>query len=139
MPIHTMHVDDAVFYARQVGYVDNVDIRMWANALKKYTGSSDVPMMAVIDMTDADRLCPTAIKVLASAVVNGNLLGVAIATGDTMASRNSAVLEKVGKIANIRIFPTLDQANRYAETKVHPSFGMYSAQSYSMLNLRQAI
>lgn len=139
MPIHTMHVDNAVFYARQVGYVDNVDIRMWANALKKYTGSSEVPMMAVIDLTDADRLCPTAIKILSSCVVNGNLLGVAIAAGDTMASRNAAVLEKIGKIANIRIFPTLDQANRYADTQVRPTFGMYSAQSYSMFHARRAI
>lgn len=132
MPIHSMHFDNAVFYARQVGYVDNVDIRMWANALKKHTSVSDVPMMAVIDLTDADRLCPTAIKVLTTVVVNGNLLGVAIAAGDTMASRNAAVLEKIGKIANIRLFPSLDQANRYAETQTHPTFGMYTSHSYSM-------
>lgn len=129
MPIHKMSLDDGVFFAKQVGYIDHVDARMWANALKNHAKTSDSPIMAVVDMTEVDRLCPTAIKEFTSSLQAVNILGVLLVTGDSMASRNSRVLGKLNELNGVRVFPTLDEARRFANTRVRPTVGAYVARS----------
>lgn len=129
MPIHKMNLDDGVFFAKQVGYIDHVDARMWANALKNHARNSDIPIMAVVDMTEVDRLCPTAIKEFSASLQAGNVLGVLLVTGDSMASRNARVLSKLDELNGVRVFPTLDEARRFASTRVRPTVGAYVARS----------
>jgi len=123
MPIHKMNFSGNVFYAKQVGYIDAVDARMWASALAKYAKQSDSTIMSVVDMTEVDRLCPTVIKVLQKALMNGNVGGVVLVTSDMMASRNASVMGKMGKLDHVRVFSTVDDANSYVEAHVHPTFG----------------
>ena len=125
MPIHRMALEDHVFVTRQVGYVDHVDNRMWSNALSNYANSSDSPLMALLDVTDVDRLCPTILKVVNSIITNGNVLGIAIVTGDLMASRNANILSKLSQLPNVRVFSTYEDALRFADGYLHPTIGNY--------------
>lgn len=36
MPIHNMNFESGVFFTRAVGYVDDVDVRLWATSLKNH-------------------------------------------------------------------------------------------------------
>lgn len=129
MPIHKMNLDNGVFFTKQVGYLDHVDARMWANALKKYAKSSDVPIMAVVDMTEVDRLCPTVLKEFTTALQTSNVLGISLITGDVMASRKAPIIGKLGELPGVRFFPTVDEARRYAQARLRPSVGSYTASS----------
>jgi len=133
MPIHTMHHQNGVFFAKQVGYVDHVDARMWANALNTYAQASDFPIVAVIDMTEVDRLCPTTVKTFAQALESRNVLNIALIAGDLMASRNAKVLGKLADVDRLRIFSSRDAAQRFANERLQPSFGAYTAQSVMVM------
>jgi hypothetical protein len=123
MPIHTMRLKDGVFFARQVGYVDNVDVRMWGSALEKYAAASPLPIMAVIDLGEADRVCPTVIREISSVLAVSHLMGVAIAAGDNMASRNAQVLSTLGALRGVRVFATLQEAREYADNRLNAVSG----------------
>ncbi len=81
VPIHKMSFDDGMFFARQVGYIDYVDARMWANALGNHAENSGEPIMAVVDMLEVDRLCPTVIEVFETVLDKANVLGIVLVTG----------------------------------------------------------
>jgi len=129
MPIHRMNLENGVFSARQVGYFDHVDARMWANALSNYADTSDSPLMAVMDVSEVDRICPTTMKVFSSLASNGNLVGIALVTGSAMVSRNAKMLEKLATLAGVRVFTTYEEAMRHAKTQLNPTFGSYTLQS----------
>ena len=122
MPIHKMNFEGGVFFAKQVGYIDNVDVRMWANALGNHAGEAGMPVVAVVDMREVDRLCPTVLKVFSGILKIGNLRGVALVTSDMMASRNARVIEKLAQLPSVLVFSTLDDARQYASKHTHPSF-----------------
>lgn len=129
MPIHTMNFNQGVFFARTVGYVDNVDGRMWGSALKEHARNSDVPVVAVMDLTGADRLCSTLPRVLADVITAENVAGVVLVVSGALASQQMRVFEKISRIQGVRAFDHLDDANGYAKHLIRPSFGMQSMQS----------
>jgi hypothetical protein len=123
MPIHNMNYEAGIFFTKQVGYVDDVDIRMWHNALNKYAKIGDTPVMAIIDMREIDRLCPTSTKVLSGALALPNVLGIAIVTSDVMCSRNARVFGTLNEQKGVRIFATTDDAYTFAQSRISPSVG----------------
>jgi len=123
MPIHKMNFDGGIFYAKQVGYIDNVDARMWSSAVGKYAKGADAPIMAVVDMTEVDRLCPTVIKTLQKTLNDGNLIGIVLITSDMMASRNARVMGKMGALDHVRVFSSFDDAHAYVQANLRPTFG----------------
>ncbi len=131
MPIHKMNFEGGVFFAKQVGYIDNVDVRMWANALGNHAGEAGMPVVAVVDMREVDRLCPTVLKVFTSILKIGNLRGVALVTSDMMASRNARVIEKLAQLPSVLVFSTLDDARRYASKHTQSTFGSFAPSSQS--------
>ncbi|MFW5691473.1 MAG: hypothetical protein ACOCXZ_03125 [Chloroflexota bacterium] len=123
MPIHNMNFESGVFFARQVGYVDDVDARMWGNALKNYAQNADLPVVAVVDMREVDRLVPTVTRVFSGLLSAPNLAGIAIVAGELMGSRNARVLSKLCELENVRVFSTIDEARAFARMQVKPVFG----------------
>jgi len=129
MPIHRMSFDDGVFFAKQVGYVDHVDVRMWANALRHRAQNNDMPIMAVIDILDADRLCPTMITTFQVALEAANVLGIALVAGDPMTPRDSQILGQLKTSRHVRVFSSLDKAMNFARSRLHPSIAPCSNQN----------
>lgn len=115
MPIHKMNFEGGVFYAKQVGYVDNVDARMWANALSNYAQKAAGQVTAIVDMTEVERFCPTVVKIFNDLAANvPNLVSVGLTTSDQMASRNAKIIDKLSGIPNIRFFSSMDAAHDHA-------------------------
>lgn len=135
MPIHTMQNRDGVFFAKQVGYVDRVDARMWANALQTYATASDFPIVALVDMSEVDRLCPTTIKIFSNVLAAYNVQGVMLVAGDHLVSRNANVINKLAEIPGLRIFPNLRDALHFAQSRLQPNFGAYTTYSIAAAGL----
>lgn len=131
MPIHKMNFEGGVFFAKQVGYIDNVDVRVWANALENYASEVNAPIAALVDMREVDRLCPSVLKIFARIVKIGNLCGVALVTSDTLVSRNARVIEKLSQLPGVLIFSGVSDAQQYASRMVRPSITPLSPSSLS--------
>jgi len=129
MPINTMNFKDGVFYAEPVGYFDNVDGRMWANALKNYATKHPAPIVAIVDIHHVDRMCSTLAKILSTISQHENVLAIAITTGETMSSRHDRILQKLTDISNLRVFTRLSDAEHYVMSQMNPMFGAYTSQS----------
>lgn len=121
-----MNFEGGVFFAKQVGYVDDVDARMWMNALKKYASGSDSPIVALVDMREVDRLCPTVLRVFSSLQSMDNLMGVALIASEQMNSRNAQVMSKLSAINGVRVFSTIDEGRSFARMRLNPTVGGYS-------------
>jgi hypothetical protein len=126
MAIEQMSFNDGVFFSKQVGYVDHVDVRLWFNALNNHACNSGLSIVVVVDMLDVDRLCPTIIDALELARTNPNLLGIAMVTADSMTSRNALVLEELKKMPDVRLFSSVEKALNYAQSQLHPTIVPYS-------------
>ncbi|PJF29846.1 MAG: hypothetical protein CUN52_06305 [Phototrophicales bacterium] len=132
MPIHNMNFEGGVFFAKQVGYVDDVDARMWMNALKKYASANNTPIVALVDMREVDRLCPTVLRVFNSLQGMDNVMGVALIASEQMNSRNAQVMSKLSAISGLRVFSTLDEGRSFARMRLNPTVGGYTtATAYS--------
>ncbi|GAB4326604.1 MAG: hypothetical protein Kow00117_13860 [Phototrophicales bacterium] len=129
MPIHNMHFESGVFFTRAVGYVDDVDLRLWATSLKHHTKKSDSPVVALVDLREADRLSPTMLKILVSTLQSGNVLAIGLITSDTMNSRNASIISKIGALQGLRMFTNIDDGYVFARQQLQPSAGFYPAQS----------
>lgn len=118
MPIHKMNFSDGVFYAKQVGYVDNTDAKMWVNALNKYARNSAQPIIALVDAEEVNRLCPTVVKIFEEALTSPNIQGIAIATGDFISAQKARVASSLSELSGVRVFPDMAEARTYAEGRV---------------------
>lgn len=123
MPIHKMNYDDGIFSAKTVGYVDNVDGRMWSNALRNYAKNDMYVLSAVIDMVEVNRICPTVIKAIAEAARIPNIGAIAIVIDSSMSSQNVRVIEKLADLSNVRVFFSFEDARRYAGSRLTASVG----------------
>jgi hypothetical protein len=126
MAIEQMSFNDGIFFSKQVGYVDYVDVRLWFNALNNHACNSGLSIVVVVDMLDVDRLCPTITDALELARNNPNLLGVAMVTADSMISRNARVLDELKALPGVRLFSSVEKALQYAQSQLHPTIVPYS-------------
>jgi hypothetical protein len=115
MPIHKMTLEGNTFIAKAVGYFDNMELRLWANALNNH---ADTPVAAVLDMVEVSRLCPTVTKIFIEAFKNPNMKAITIVMSDSMASQNMRVIDKLGEISGVRIFSTLEEAQRFTKARL---------------------
>jgi hypothetical protein len=132
MPIHKMSCDDGIFSAKTVGYVDNVDGRMWSNALKNYAKIDMYVLSAVIDMVEVNRICPTVIKAIAEAARIPNIGAIALVIDSSMSSQNARAVEKLADLPNVRVFFSFEEARRYANSRLTASVGSSAFAGMSM-------
>ena len=97
-----MTIDGSVFFARMTGYVDRVDASTWADMLVTCAQNRDVSIMAVVDMLEVDRLCPTMVQMCEITLDQANVLGLVVVTGAAMTPRNARVLDEL----NRRVYKT---------------------------------
>ncbi len=117
MPIHKMSLEGEIFTTRSVGYMDNSDGKMWANALRNHAADYRFPVPVVIDMVEVDRLCPTIPRVIQEALKNGDTSAVGIVISDSMASQNARAISKLSEIPGVRVFATAEDAHRFVLTR----------------------
>lgn len=130
MPIHKMSYEDGVFIAKAVGYFDNVDGRMWATALRNHAKNDYLPLAAVIDIAEVNRICPTVIKTITDSMRISNFSGIGLVVDSSMASINARALEKLIELPNVRIFYTREEAYRYARNRLNSGIGSAYAATY---------
>lgn len=118
MPIHRMTFEDQCFTAKAVGYFDNTELRLWANALNNHAESQSLPIVAVVDMVEVNRLCPTVTKIFTEAFKNPKMKGIALVMSDSMASQNMRVIDKLSDIPGVRVFATQEEAQRFARSRL---------------------
>lgn len=123
MPIHKMSFEGGIFSAKTVGYLDNVDGRMWSNALKKHAKDDMYPLSAVVDMVEVNRICPTVIKAITETARIPNIGAIAIVIDSSMSSQNVRTIEKLADLPNVRIFFSFEEARRYAGNRLTASVG----------------
>ena len=133
MPIHEMSFAENIFFTRQVGYIDHIDVSTWADTLATHAQQSDVPIMAVVTMLEVDRLCPTIIDVCARVLKMTNVLGIGVVTGNSMTPRDSRILGQLKTLPGVHLFPTLDRALRFARSQSQPSITPLSNSSMMRL------
>lgn len=126
MPIHRMQVEDGIFVAKTVGYLDNMDARTWANALRKNDTSS-----AIVDMTEVNRICPTVPKMFAEANRLPNLRTIAVIVNPNMSSQNQRIVALLTEQPHVRVFTNADDARMhaqfYASKSAHGGAGVAAA------------
>lgn len=134
MPIHKMSCEDGVFTAKTVGYFDSVDGRMWANALRNYAKNDLTPLVAIVDMSEVNRICPTVIKAIVEAARTPNLQAIAVVLDTSMASQNARLLDKLMDVANLRVYYSRDEAQKYLRYKLNAPLGggvAYASYAYA--------
>ena len=130
MPIHTMNFTDRVFYAKPVGYWDNVDGRMWANAFKTHMKASTAPIVGMVDIEQVDRICSTIPKLLGELLLmNPDIIGLVFVTGQNISSQNSRALDKIYQLDRVKMVTTVSEAQAFAMRNLTPSFGAWTSQS----------
>lgn len=138
MPINTMSFNNNIFFTVPVGYFDNIDGRMWANALKTHAKKSASPVVALLDTRGVDRMCATLPKLLINALSYENVLAIGIVTSESMSSRHDRVLKQLIGMRDLRIFMSLADAEMFASNQINPQFGRYTLQSVSYMQLSYA-
>ncbi len=118
MPIHRMNLSNGVFTAKQVGYVDKTDGQMWSNTLRTHAKRDPLPMTAVVDMTEATRICPTFVKWTQDVMKQSNVTAVAVVIDMNMASLHERVISKLSQVDRVRVFYSLDEAHDYARARL---------------------
>lgn len=115
-----MVFEEGLFYCQMTGYVDAVDVRLWFNGLTTHVQRSEVPIIAVVDVSDAERVCPTMAERCESVRDRGNLLNIVVVTGDTRVSRNAQVFSRLEALPRVRLFAVLEKAMRFARGQLSP-------------------
>jgi hypothetical protein len=116
MPIHNMHYENQLFFTRQEGYVDNVDGRMWATALKNHARTADQPVIAVVDITATERLCPTLVKTIGQTLNGENIAGIVFIAGDNVAGHSPRVMGKLAALHHVHVVTTQEDAHLKARS-----------------------
>ncbi|MBC8099930.1 MAG: hypothetical protein H7Y11_10855 [Armatimonadetes bacterium] len=118
MPIHRMSLEGDIFVAKAVGYLEDPDLRLWANALRNYAESGSVPLGAVMDMAEVNRVAPTAAKVLGELLKSPNVGGVGIIISDAMLTQNAKIVDKMSELNGVRMFSNWDEALRFVQARL---------------------
>jgi hypothetical protein len=113
-----MSLEGEVFFTRAVGYMDNLDGKMWANALHNHAETRLLPIAAIIDMVEVNRLCPTVTKTINEIIKTASIRAVGIVISDSMISQNARMIDKLGEIPGVRIFATYEDAERFASARL---------------------
>lgn len=113
-----MSLEGDVFFTRAVGYMDNLDGKMWANALQNHAETRLLPIAAIIDMVEVNRLCPTVTRTISEIVKSTSIRAVGIVISDVMISQNARVIDKLGEIPGVRIFATYEDAERFTTARL---------------------
>lgn len=114
-PIHDMHFQDGIFFAREEGMVNEAEAKAWAEKLREFAASSPTPIVVLVDALKVTSVTRKAGDIFAAAARTPNLLVSVVATKDVVVSQVARVISLKGNRGETLLFPTLDEARAFAE------------------------
>jgi hypothetical protein len=113
MPISDFSFEDQIFFAKETGVISASDAQVWADQLADFARYSRAPIVALVDAMEVSRMVYQAYVIFSKATHIPNVIEVVVATNSSM-NLSSQNVGLMGKQSRTTIFPTLDQARRYA-------------------------
>jgi hypothetical protein len=120
MPIETMSYDGNLFFTRMVGYADHIDIRRWGKALRKHADSSLTPTVAIVDLLEVTRICPTILAVCEMVSADRDVSGVWLVVGAATTVNNLQIIEALRMLPGIFVVSSVEKAMQAARSQLLP-------------------
>jgi hypothetical protein len=118
MPVVDISFSDGIFYSREYGVLDKDDARLWSDAAARYAAESDVPIVALIDAKEVERITPSARQIFARVSMTPNLEISVVAASDPNANRASRITGMVAINPTTFVFQDYEEARKYAIERV---------------------
>jgi hypothetical protein len=121
MPIRDMRFEDGIFYAKQVGLIDETDARTWVDALKAHAAASATPIVALIDARDVEFVSASASLVFVDGSSTPNVKAAAVVTRTTtttVKARTIGMMSESHHTHDTYVFTSLAEAEKFAKTSV---------------------
>jgi hypothetical protein len=103
---------------------------MWANALRNQARGGQ-PLVAVVDIVEVNRICPTILKTVADVTRLANFNGLAVVIDPSRCSQLTRVLDKLGELPDVRVFFSHEDAQRYARSRLNRALGSAYAMTFA--------
>ena len=119
MPIVDMNYENGIFFAREVGCIDQHDAKLWAETMLHHARSSSFPIVLLIDALEASSITAEARRIFAKAAETPNVkIGVVASNNDRVMqhSRITALLGAVRKSHETHFFSSLEEAREFANS-----------------------
>ncbi len=117
MPIVDMNYENGIFFAREVGCIDQNDAKLWAETMFHHARNSTFPIVLLIDALEATSITAEARRVFAKSAETPNVKVGAVASNNDRVmqhSRITALLGTVRKTHDTHFFNTLEEASEFA-------------------------
>jgi predicted alpha/beta hydrolase family esterase len=118
MPVQDTSFENRIFFAREVGNIDQADAEAWTMALRRHAQASPQPIVALVDALSVTSVTAAARKIFAQASQTPNLLLVAVATKDLPVTQTARVIGLMGKRGATHVFASLEEAREFAQTRL---------------------
>ena len=115
MPIEDIHFEKEIVFSRARGQIERADADKWLIAVQRCVEMKRGPIIAVMDALEATFISISARVVFAQTSRNANLLGLVVAANSIIAVQSFRLTGMLGERGHTHIFPTLDEARRFAE------------------------
>lgn len=118
MPIYDMEFRDGIFFAREVGRIDQADAELWAHYANRFAAASISPIVALVDAREVTSITPEARRIFVKASYIPNLKCGAVAARDVVSQQSSRIVGWMAERDHTHVFQTLEEARAFAESQV---------------------
>jgi len=118
MPIYDMRFEDGIFFAREVGRIDQADAELWMKQARDYANASPTPIVALVDAREVTYITVEARRIFVIASKIPNLQAGVVATQGAVSTQSANVIGMMAERGHTHIFPTLEEAQDFARRLV---------------------
>ena len=115
MPIVDMTFENGIFFAKEVGTVNDKDARLWVDTLGGYAAASPVPVIVLVDAMELSAITGGARDIFVESSTIPNVAASVIAVRDLITAQVSRALSARGRRGATHLFSNLEEARRFAE------------------------
>lgn len=129
MPIDDIRFEDGIFYCKESGRVDKDDAQLWAEKAQQFASQTSVPIVALVDATDATYITAAARQIFARATAIANLHDAAVATDNFLVEQNAQLISVMSVDRHTHIFNNLADAQQFARERAQLLRDSYEARA----------
>lgn len=121
MPIRDMRFEGGIFYAKQVGLIDETDARTWVEGLKAQAAASQTPIVALIDAREVEFVSASASVIFVEGSSTPNVKVAAVVTRSTtttVKARTIGMMSEPHHTHETYVFNSLIEAEKFAKAAV---------------------
>lgn len=118
MPITEMYFEDGIFFAREVGRIERDDARYWAEQISYFAAISPTPIVSLVDALEVTFVTTEARQIFVRMSKIPNLKLAAVAAAEGITAQTARVIGKLAQDNHTHVFPTLEEATRFAKAQV---------------------